>query len=149
MKLNKYRESFCCNVLVVPTTLKKVFSRCNFSESFVQVLSSMHSNVQLLYLSLFFSFAVRPHFLRSLIPLRHFTRQNAAGRIILDTWWNPFQKSNGLVTSYPRGKTTRLRFETRGWQSMNIEILFGRNLSFFYVLFKRIVGSVQMPWLKS
>ena len=31
---------------IVPTTLKKVFSLCNFSETdFVQVLNSMHSNV--------------------------------------------------------------------------------------------------------
>ena len=55
MKLNKYWKNFCCYVLVVPTTLKKVFSRCNFSDNFVQVLSSMHSNVQLLYLLLFFA----------------------------------------------------------------------------------------------
>ena len=40
----------CCNVLVVSTTLKKVFPRCNYSENFVQVLSSMHFNVQLLYI---------------------------------------------------------------------------------------------------
>ena len=54
MKLNrKYRESFCCYVLVVPTTLKKVFPGCNFSDNSVQVLSSMHSNMQLLYLLLF------------------------------------------------------------------------------------------------
>ena len=55
MKLNKYWESFCCYVLVVSTTPKKVFSRCNFSNNYVQVLSSMHSNMQLLYLLLFFA----------------------------------------------------------------------------------------------
>ena len=54
MKLKKYWESFCCYVLVVTTTPKEVFSRCNLSENSVQVLSSMHSNVQLLYLLLFF-----------------------------------------------------------------------------------------------
>ena len=32
--------------------LKKVFSRCNFRDNYVQVLSSVHSNVQLLYLLL-------------------------------------------------------------------------------------------------
>ena len=38
MKLNKYRESFCCySVLVLSTTLKKVFSRCNFSENSAQL----------------------------------------------------------------------------------------------------------------
>ena len=58
MKLNKYRESFCCYVLVVPTTLKKVFSRSNFSDNSVLVLSPMHSNVQLLYLLLFFAVVV-------------------------------------------------------------------------------------------
>ena len=55
MKLNKYWESFCCYVLVLSTTLKKVFSRCNFSDKSVQVLNSVHSNVQLLYLLLFFA----------------------------------------------------------------------------------------------
>ena len=56
MTLKKYWdwESFCCYVLVVLTTVKKVFSRCNCSENYVQVLSPMHSNVQLLYLLLFF-----------------------------------------------------------------------------------------------
>ena len=44
--------------VVVPTTLKKVFSSCNFSDNYVQALSSMHSNVQLLYLLLFFAVAV-------------------------------------------------------------------------------------------
>ena len=58
MKLNKYQESFCCYVLVVPTTPKKVLPRCNFSDNSVQVLSSMHSNVQLLYLLLFFAVVV-------------------------------------------------------------------------------------------
>ena len=58
MKLNKYPESFCCYVLEVSTTLKMVFSRCNFSDNSVQVLSSMHSNVQLLYLLLFFAVVV-------------------------------------------------------------------------------------------
>ena len=58
MKLNKYWDNFCCYVLVDPTTLKKVFSRCNFSDNFMQVLSSMHSNVQLLCLLLFFAVVV-------------------------------------------------------------------------------------------
>ena len=58
MKLNKYWENFCCYVLVVPTTLKKVFPRCNFSDNYVQMLNSMHSNVQLLYLLLFFAVVV-------------------------------------------------------------------------------------------
>ena len=40
-----------------PTTLKKDFSR-NFSDNYVQVLSSVHSNVQLLYLLLFFAVVV-------------------------------------------------------------------------------------------
>ena len=57
-KLNKYWESFCCYVLVVSTTLKKIFSRCNFSENSVQALSSVSSNVQLLYLQLFFAVVV-------------------------------------------------------------------------------------------
>ena len=52
---NKYWESFCSYVLVVRTTLKKVFSRSNFSDNSAQVLSPMHSNVQLLYLLLFFA----------------------------------------------------------------------------------------------
>ena len=47
LKLNKYWEIFFCYVLVVLTTPKKVFSRCNLSDNYVQVLSSMHSNVQL------------------------------------------------------------------------------------------------------
>ena len=50
MKPNKPREHFLYNVLVVPRTLKKVFSRSNFKDNFVQVLSSMHFNVQLFYL---------------------------------------------------------------------------------------------------
>ena len=58
MKLNKYRESFCCYVLVVSTTPKTVFSRCNFSDNYVQVLRSVHSNVQLLYSLLFFAVVV-------------------------------------------------------------------------------------------
>ena len=58
MKLYKYRESFCCYVLVVLTTLKKVLSRCNCSKNFVQVLRSMYSNMQLLYLLLFFAVVV-------------------------------------------------------------------------------------------
>ena len=37
MKLNKYWESFCCYIFVVSTTLKQVFSRCNFSDNYVQV----------------------------------------------------------------------------------------------------------------
>ena len=36
-----------------PDNSKKVFSRCNFSKNSVQVLSSMYSNVQLLYLQKF------------------------------------------------------------------------------------------------
>ena len=58
MKLNKYWKSFCCYVLVFSTTLKKVFSRWNFSDNSAQALSSMHSSVQLLYLLLFFSVVV-------------------------------------------------------------------------------------------
>ena len=51
-------ESFCCYVIVLSTTLKKFFSRCNFSDNFVQVPSSMHSNLQLLYLLLLFAVVV-------------------------------------------------------------------------------------------
>ena len=51
-------RSFCCYVLVVPTTLKKIFSRFNFSDNYVQVPTSLHSNVQLLYLLLFFAVVV-------------------------------------------------------------------------------------------
>ena len=58
MKLNKYRETFCYYVLVLSTTSKKVFSRCNFSDNSMQVLSSVHSTVQLLYLLLFFAAVV-------------------------------------------------------------------------------------------
>ena len=58
MKLNKYWESFFCFVLVISITQKKVFSRCNFSDNYVQVLSLLHSNVQLLYLLLFFAVVV-------------------------------------------------------------------------------------------
>ena len=57
MKLNKYYESSFCYILVVPTT-QKVFSRRNLSDNYVQVPSSMHSNVQLLYLPLFFAVVV-------------------------------------------------------------------------------------------
>ena len=49
MNTNKYWESFCC---------EEVFSRFNWSENYVQVLSRMHFNVQLLYLPLFFAFVV-------------------------------------------------------------------------------------------
>ena len=38
-----------------PRTLKIVFSRSNFSDNYVQVLRSKHSNVQLLYLLLLFA----------------------------------------------------------------------------------------------
>ena len=55
MKLNKYWESFCYYVLVVPRTL---FSFFNFSDNSVQLLSLVHSNVQLLYLLLFFAAVV-------------------------------------------------------------------------------------------
>ena len=58
MKLNKYRESFYCYVIVVLKTLKKVFSHCNFSDNSMQVLSLVHSIVQLLYLLLFFAVVV-------------------------------------------------------------------------------------------
>ena len=44
-------------LLVVSTTLKKVFSS-HFSGNYVEVPSSMHSNVQLLYLPLFFAVVV-------------------------------------------------------------------------------------------
>ena len=37
----------------ISTTLKQLFSRSIFGDNSVQVLSSMHSNVQLLYLLLF------------------------------------------------------------------------------------------------
>ena len=57
MKLNKFWEYFCYPSLVVSTTLKKVFSRSNFSDNSVQVLSPMYSNVELLttqqYLTVF------------------------------------------------------------------------------------------------
>ena len=46
MKLNKYGESFCCYILVVFTTPKKVFSRSNLSKNSMQVVSSMHSAFQ-------------------------------------------------------------------------------------------------------
>ena len=71
MKLNKYWESFCCYVLVLSRTLKKVFSRCNFSDNSVQVLSSMHSDV---YAGVVFTIVLcrrlrrrRPHCLSSLM----------------------------------------------------------------------------------
>ena len=51
-------RKFCCYVLIVPTTLKKVFSHCNSSENFVQVQSWMYSNMKLLYLLLFFAIVV-------------------------------------------------------------------------------------------
>ena len=41
-----------------PDNFKKVLPRCNFSENSVQVPSSIHSNVQLLYLLLFFAVVV-------------------------------------------------------------------------------------------
>ena len=44
--------------LVLSTTLKKVFSRCNFSDNSVQVLNSVYSKVQLLYLLLVFAVVV-------------------------------------------------------------------------------------------
>ena len=58
MKPNKYQELICCYVLAVLRILKKVFSRSNFSDNSVQVPSSMHSNVQLFYLLLFFGVGV-------------------------------------------------------------------------------------------
>ena len=55
-KVNKYWEHFCHYVLIVSRTLEKVFLRSNISDNYVQVLSSIYSisNVQLLYLLLFF-----------------------------------------------------------------------------------------------
>ena len=41
-----------------PDNSKKVSSSSNFTDNYVQVLSSMHSNVQLLYLLLFFAVLV-------------------------------------------------------------------------------------------
>ena len=55
MKLNKYWESFFPYVLVVPTTLKKVFSRFN---------------VQLLYSLLFFATVVVIAALISKVPIQ-------------------------------------------------------------------------------
>ena len=52
------RKFLLLPLFVVPTTLKLVFPRCNFSNNYVQVLSLMHSNVQLLYLLLFFAVVV-------------------------------------------------------------------------------------------
>ena len=43
-------RTYRCDVLAVLTTPKKVFSRSNSSDNSVQVLSSIHSNVQLFYL---------------------------------------------------------------------------------------------------
>ena len=57
MKLNKYQE-LCCYVLAVLRTPKKIFSRSNFSDNSVQVSISLHSNVQLLFLLLFFAVGV-------------------------------------------------------------------------------------------
>ena len=58
VKLNKYQKLICCYILAVLRTPKKVFSRSNFSNNSVQVPSPMHSNVQLLYLLLFFAVGV-------------------------------------------------------------------------------------------
>ena len=55
---NKYWERF---FLLRPCSLenyKKVFSRSKFSNKNVKVLGLMHSNVQLLYLLLFFAVVV-------------------------------------------------------------------------------------------
>ena len=53
VKKIKYWISFRCYVLVISITLKKGLFRSNFSDNYVQLPSSMHSNVQLLYLLLF------------------------------------------------------------------------------------------------
>ena len=45
---------FTSSVYVVPRTPAKVFLRSSFSDIYVQVVSSTHSNLQLLYLLLFF-----------------------------------------------------------------------------------------------
>ena len=62
-----------------PDNSQKVFPRSNFRDNSVQVLSLMHSNVQLLYLLLFFCRRCRrrsPSCLRSLIvDLQSFTFQ--------------------------------------------------------------------------
>ena len=42
----------------IPDYSKKVFSCSNCNNNYVQVLSPMHSNVQLLYLLLFFAVVV-------------------------------------------------------------------------------------------
>ena len=55
---NQILRTFCYYVLVVQRGLKNIFPRSNFSDNYVQVLSSMHSNVQLLYLLLFFAFGI-------------------------------------------------------------------------------------------
>ena len=47
-------EHFCYYVLAVPRTTKKVFSRSNISDNSVQLFSPIDSNVQLLYLLMFF-----------------------------------------------------------------------------------------------
>ena len=57
MFLHKAKQIQRKFLLLRPRTLddsKKGFSRCNFSDNSVQVPSLMHSNVQLLYLLLFF-----------------------------------------------------------------------------------------------
>ena len=59
LKLNKFWERFLllprpCS----PENSKKVFLRSNFSDNFVQVLGSMHSNMQLLYLLSFVTVVV-------------------------------------------------------------------------------------------
>ena len=51
-------RTFCFHVIVVPRPLEKVFSRSDLSDDDVQVLSTMHSNVLLLYLLLFFHVVV-------------------------------------------------------------------------------------------
>ena len=55
------RMRVCCYVLAVLRTPENVFSRSNFSDNVTicaHVLSSIHSNVQLLYLLLFFAVGV-------------------------------------------------------------------------------------------
>ena len=51
------RTFFFYYVIVLQRILKKVF-HVNFSDNSVQVLSLVHSNVQLLYFLLFFAFGV-------------------------------------------------------------------------------------------
>ena len=44
MKLNKYWESFCFYVLLVPTTLKKkVFSHCNSNDNYVYLSEDLNA----------------------------------------------------------------------------------------------------------